>query len=139
MIFTLGPNIFTSGPETFLLGLVIYTMGLIGFYKGYFKNKTERPTAVCTNGVARDLSECGSDYLFSFNCVFSFKVFGIFVFVSVENRHWRKRQNVSEKHSFAFQKINFIDFFHLTPTLFFFRNLTELCLNILRRNLSWNI
>jgi len=32
--------------------------------------------------VAWDLSECGSEYLFSFNHVFSFKVFGIFVLVS---------------------------------------------------------
>jgi len=36
------------------------------------KDKALLLTAVCTNGVAWVLSECGSEYFFSFNRVFSF-------------------------------------------------------------------
>jgi len=47
--------------------------------------------------IVIDLSEYGSEYLFSFNQDFSFKVFGIFVDASLEMRNSAKPGNVSGK------------------------------------------
>jgi len=75
-----------------LRGIALRVIGLrkTGSIKLKTKYNAYSLTQVLRYCLAWVLSECGSEYLFSFIHVLSFKVFGIFVNASLENVQQRK-------------------------------------------------